>query len=337
MFLKIWKEIKNKKFAPLYLLYGKEEFLIEETKNLIIREALEDDTIDLNLNTYDMEEINVAAAIEDCETIPFFGERKIVIVQNPFFLTAEKGKEKIEHDLPVLENYITNPVPTTILIIIAPYEKLDERKRLTKALKKQAVVLDAQELSEKDTIQWIRQYIDERGGKIQLAAAEKIFQMVGPHLGLIHHELNKLLLYADDVEIDDMMVEELVARSLEENIFSLVDHVVKKRLDHVLEIYSDLLKLNEEPIKITALIASQLRLLYQVKTLLKKGYSQNQIASRLKVHPYRVKLAMGKAKQFSLQKILEMLEDLAEIDYQMKTGGGDKEKLLELFFVKHIH
>lgn len=337
MFLKIWQEIKSKNFAPLYLLYGKEEYLIEETKDLIVREALTEETLDLNLNTYDMEEINVEIAVEDCETIPFFGERKVVIIQNPFFLTAEKVKEKVEHNVQVLEKYIANPVPTTILVIVAPYEKLDERKRLTKALKKQAVILDARELSEKETIRWIGQYISERGGMIKPAAAEKVFQLVGPNLAIIHHELNKLLLYSDGAEIDEDMVAELVARSLEENIFVLVDHVVQKRLDDVLGIYADLLKLNEEPIKITALIASQLRLLYQVKVLLEKGYGQKQIASRLKVHPYRVKLAMGKVKQFSLKKILQMLDDLAEIDYKMKTGGGNKEKLLELFFLKHIY
>ena len=153
MFIKIWQDIKRKKFAPLYLLYGEEKFLIEETKNLIIQEALGEDAIDLNLNTYDMEEVPVEVAVEDCETIPFFGERKVVIIQNPFFLTAEKGKEKVEHNVQTLEQYIGNPVSTTILIIVAPYEKLDARKRLTKSLKKEAVILDASELSERDTIQ----------------------------------------------------------------------------------------------------------------------------------------------------------------------------------------
>ena len=167
--------------------------------------------------------------------------------------------------------------------------------------------------------------------------AERLFQLIGPNLAIIHNELNKLLLYSDGALITDQMVEQMVAKSLEDNIFDLVDNVVQKRLDKCLEIYHDLLKQNEEPIKIVAVIASQLRLLYQVKTLMDKGFGQKQIASQLKVHPFRVKLAMGKTKQFPLKKILQMLNDLADMDYRMKTGGGNREKLLELFFMKHIH
>lgn len=58
-----------------------------------------------------------------------------MIIHNPLFLTAEKGKDKVEHNIDVFLDYIQDPVPYTIFIVMAPYEKLDERKKLTKSLK----------------------------------------------------------------------------------------------------------------------------------------------------------------------------------------------------------
>ena len=298
MFLNLWKELKKKKFSPLYLLYGREDFLINTTKDLLINESLQEDEKEFNLSVYDMEETPIDVAIEDSQTIPFFGERKIVLVHNPYFLTAEKGKEKVEHNLKALQEYIENPVPYTIFVIIAPYEKLDERKKLTKSLKKNAVVLEAKELNEKEIKQWIQEQVQENGHQMTPGGTDLLFQLIGPNLTIIHNELEKLFLYAENSPIDEEMIHKLVAKSLEDNIFALVEQVVHHRLEPALTIYYDLLKQNEEPIKILAVIASQLRFIYQVKTLHSKGYGEKQISGLLRAHPYRVKLTISTIENF---------------------------------------
>ena len=79
------------------------------------------------------------------------------------------------------------------------------------------------------------------------------------------------------------IVEKLVAKSLEQNIFSLVDSVLQRNLKNTMMIYHDLMRQNEEPIKILSVMAGQVRLMYQVKELSRQGYSQQKIASVLKV------------------------------------------------------
>lgn len=337
MFNQIWKDIKKQKFSPLYILYGEESFLIEETKNLLISNALTDEDLDFNLSVYDLEETPIDLAIEDCQTVPFFGERKVVMMQNPYFLTAEKVKEKVEHNLKTLENYIQDPVPSTIAVLIAPYEKLDERKKLTKSLLKNAIVLDAKKLNERDIKEWIQEQFSKAGLEVTESAKDRLFHLVGTNMSLLKNEIDKIVLYStEQTTIDVDVIDLLVARSLEENVFVLVEHVLKKDLPQVLEIYFDLMKQNEEPIKILALIASQVRFMYQVKGLLKKGYGQKQMAGILRSHPYRVKLAMEQVKNYEENWLLEMIASLAELDYQMKTGFGDKDKLMQLFFIKFL-
>ena len=101
----LWNSIKNKRFSPVYLLYGEEEYFIKKTKSLICEHALPGDEAEFNLATIDLEETPVELAIEELETLPFIGERRVVILHNPAFLTAERKKEKVDQDLKRMESY----------------------------------------------------------------------------------------------------------------------------------------------------------------------------------------------------------------------------------------
>ncbi|ASV68935.1 MULTISPECIES: DNA polymerase III subunit delta [Cytobacillus] len=335
MVFDIWKQIKAKSFSSVYLLYGTEPYLINETKQLLINHALLPEELDFNLSTYDLEETPIEVALEDAETFPFMGERRLIILHNPYFLTADKGKAKVEHQLNALENYLKDPAPYTILVFSGAYEKLDERKKLTKQIKKSAAVLEAKQLNEKELHVWMRDRASKNGVQIDEEAINLLLTLSGMNLFMLTSEMDKLALYgSDERRITVEMVDQLVSRSLEQNIFTLVEKVVHRDIEAALRIFYDLLKLNEEPIKILAVITNQFRLIYQVKELSRRGYGQNQIAGYIKTHPFRVKLAAGQARLFSEEELSQIMDILADADYQMKTGGMNKQLLIELFLFK---
>lgn len=332
MTMEIWKDINRNLLKPIYLLYGLEGFLINETKELLIKKVLKANELDFNLSTYDLEETPIEVALEDAETVPFFGEKRIVIMKNPSFLTSEK--EKLEHNTKKLEEYIGQPPEYSIIIFIAPYEKLDERKKLTKLLKKQAAILQANSLSEKELHQWITQLSEKNQVTITEEAIDDLIQLTSGNLQLIKNEIEKLSLYVgNDSCIEKETVRLLVARTIEQNIFELIDKVVHRKLDEALSIFYDLLQNKEEPIKILSVITGQFRLIYQVKYLATQGYGQQQIATNLKVHPYRVKLALNQAKLFSEEELKSIMKSLAEADFSMKNGSMEKQLILELFIL----
>ncbi|MDQ1144973.1 DNA polymerase-3 subunit delta [Bacillus sp. SORGH_AS 510] len=335
MVLDIWKKIKKREIAPIYLLYGTEAFLINETKQLLLNHILDEEEKDFNFSAYDLEETPIDVALEDAETFPFLGEKKVVFLHNPVFLTAEKTREKVVHDLSKLEAYLKEPAPYTVMVISAPYEKLDERKKITKELKRNAELVEAKKLNEHELKNWIKDRASGNGIEIEAAAIDQLLALVGTNMFMITTEVDKLALYAaEHKRIDVDLVEKLVARSLEQNIFTLIEKVVQRRLDEALRIYYDLLKQNEEPIKILALLAGQFRLIYQVKELSRRGYGQQQIASYLKTHPFRVKLASGQANKFTDEELAQLMELLADADYQMKTGGMNKSLLIEMLLFR---
>ncbi|MBP3038931.1 DNA polymerase III subunit delta [Bacillaceae bacterium Marseille-Q3522] len=332
MMIDLWKQIKAKQFSPLYLLYGTESYLMNETKQLLIENVLTEEEQEFNYAAYDLEETVIDTAIEDAETIPFIGEKRLIFLHNPSFLTAEKGKDRLEHDIKKLERYLLAPSPFTVLVFFAPYEKLDERKKLTKQLKKSAAVLEAKKLTETELISWIRESAGAHQVSIDDDAAEKLLLLTENNLFLLASEMAKLALYCrEEKKINLESVEKLVSRTLQQNIFTLVDKVVQRKIDEAFRIYYDLRKQNEEPIKILALLTSQFRVIYQVKELAGRGYGQKQIAAIIKIHPFRVKLASAQSRYFSEKELAGIIARLAEADYQMKTGGMDKDLLIELF------
>lgn len=335
MNFELWKQIRKKQIAPVYLLFGVETFFINETKQLLMKYVLDEDESDFNLSSYDLEETPIDVVLEDAETLPFLGERRLIFLHNPVFLTSEKTKEKVEHNIARLEAYLKEPAPFTVLVFIAPYEKMDERKKITKELKRTAALLEAKKLSQTELKQWV--YERATSGQVQMTdgAANRMIELVGANLFMLVGELDKLTLYAAESKfIDEDIVEKLVAKSLEQNIFTLIDKIVGRNVEGALRIYYDLLKQNEEPLKILAMIVGQFRLIYQVKELSRRGYGQQQMASFLKIHPYRVKLAAGHARSFSDEELTHMMRLLADADYQMKTGGMNKEMLIELFLLQ---
>jgi DNA polymerase-3 subunit delta len=334
MVVQVWKDIKKKKIEPVYCIYGNETYLIQETVSLLKKTIVDEATKDFNFSVYDLEEESIEHAVEDAETFPFMGNQRLVIAKSPSFLSSEKKKEKIDHPLDRFESYLRDPAPYTVFVLYAPYAKLDERKKITKLLKKEACMVEAKELSGSELTEFTLNLVAVEKKSISPEAAEQLILLTSGNLSAISQEVKKLCTYKinqEDITIDD--VNKLVARNLEQNIFELINKIVNKQRTEALQIFYDLIKQKEEPIKMLALIINQFRLIQHVKYFQTQGYGQKQMASNIKIHPFRVKLALEQARLFSEEELKEIIKQLAEMDYEMKTGKRDKQLILELFLL----
>ena len=328
-----WMQIGKGEISPIYLLFGSEGYFIEETIKRLKANFSKDS--EGEVVTFDLEETTIEEVIYEADTLPFFSDSKLIIAKNAFFLKAtEKGKEKVVHNLAMLEDWLKNPSPTAVTVFIAPYEKLDERKKITKAMKQYANVIEAISLQEHDIKSWIVQEAGRHGKTISDSAVQSLLEMGGTNLVHLQNEIEKLATYiGEEHEIDEQTVRLLLVRTLEEDVFALGNAYLSGNKSVAIEIYHDLLKRKEDPLKLNALIASQVRLMAQISHLKKKGYHAQQIANQLKVHPYRVKLLMDHPLLHHEQKLLKALNDIATVDLQLKTLSGNRERILELFLL----
>ncbi|WP_391116120.1 DNA polymerase III subunit delta [Psychrobacillus sp. L3] len=329
-----WMKIANNKISVVYLLVGTEAYFIEETLKRLKRQLSENG--ELEVINFDLEEKNVEEVIYESDTLPFFSDKKLVIARNAFFLKAtEKGKEKVIHDTSILEQWLQNPSPTAVTVFIAPYEKLDERKKVTKAMKQYADIIEVSSLQEHDLRSWILHEVSNLEKIISDEALSFLIEVGGSNLVHLQTELLKIATYLGELaEIDVETVRMLLVRTLEQDVFTLGNAYLTGNKSEAIEIYHDLLKRKEDPLKLNALIASQVRLMIQVSHLKKKGYHAQQIANQLKVHPYRVKLLFDNPSLQNEKKLLTTLNDLATVDVQLKTLNINRNRILEMFLMK---
>ena len=174
-----------------------------------------------------------------------------------------------------------------------------------------------------------------KGYNIDYKTINLFIDRIGNNPLIIQNEINKIKIYkGNDKNITDEDILNLTIKLIEIDIFKLIDYIVKKDKEKALELYYEMLKMNEEPIKIVVILANQFRIMYQAKELFKKGYSEKDIASILKIHPYRVKLAIQNGRNYTSETLLKYLNDLANIDIGIKTGTLNKDLALELFILK---
>lgn len=334
MITSIWKSIRSGQIAPVYLLIGTESYFIEKTLDLLKSSLAKAGESELTF--FDLDEVPVDHVIDEADTFPFFSDRKLIIAKNASFLkAAERGKEKINHDLKLLESWLENPPSASVTVFVAPYEKLDERKKIVKSIKQHAVVVEAKSLQANDLESWLSQEAKSFGKDISRGAVRKLIEMAGTNLTLLSSEVEKMSLYLGaEGEITEELVEGMTARTLEQDAFKMLQAYLDGNISTALSVYYDLLRQKEEPVALAALLASQIRFMVHVYYLQKKGYHAQQISKQLKAHPYRVKLLVEKRQSLSEQRLLEVLGDLADIDLQLKTVSGNRERVLEFFLMK---
>ncbi|GAK39606.1 DNA polymerase III subunit delta [Paenibacillus urinalis] len=329
------KAIRGGSPASVYLLYGTEKYQMKQFADLMKEQLIEEAHRDFAIATYDTADTPIEQVIEEAETVPFLVPRKLIFIRDHQLFTAGKDNSKMEHRMESLTSYLDNPAEYSILIFMVQGEKLDERKKIVKTMKSKATVLSFGALQGDELIGWIIKKAESQKVVIEKPAADALVSRAGTSLQTLSAEVDKLCLYAGSggtVTVSD--VEAMVARNTEQNIFAMIEEIARLRLSNALEIFYELLKQKEEPIKIMALIARQFRIILQVKELASQSYSQQQIASTLGLHPYAVKIAGEQSKKFQADRLRVILKHLAELDYQMKTGAIDKVLGLELFLLK---
>lgn len=307
----------------LYLLYGLERFLINEEIKKIISENNIDE---YSISKFNAKQNTIEDILLDAISLPLFGEKRLIIVEDAYFFTSDKVDENVSKKL---EDYLNNYSKNSIIIFIVNNEKLDERKRLTKLAKSNAKIKEFN--SKKDSNEIIRDRLKDYN--IDYRNITLIKEKLNNQNELIDSEINKLITYKDDKNISEDDIENVITDYPKVDFFEFIDNIINKNIKESIKTYEELLKLKEEPIKIIVTLANQFRLMYQSKKMSEAGYSEKDIATELGEHPYRVKLAILKANNYKDSDLLTNLKKLGEINLNAKKGLTDSSVALELFIL----
>lgn len=318
----------------IYVIYGNQMPLIEQRVQKIVKANL-DVVDDFSLLHFDMEETLLQDIIDDALTLPFVSDKKVLVVKNASIFTSEKKKEKLEHDVDSLIKYINNPAPYSILIFVIN-GNINERSSLIKTIKsnENCEIIKTLDVDKKEWPQVIKQLATKKEVKFDAKSLDEFINRTAGDLQRVIHELDKLSLLKQNITLD--IVESMVARPLEENMFGMVDAILDNKPGLAMSIYNDLRTQNEDPARLVPALANQFRFLYKVGYLVEQGYNDQEIASELNVtNTYRIVFSKKKLGRRRCDDILKILSELAELDYKIKTGQIDRFQGFELFIVSN--
>ena len=316
------QQIKQGSQDSVYLLKGEQYYLQQQFLSALRQQHHYGEMGEIR---FDLEEQTMDQVVDEAETVSFFAEDKLLIVSNAQLMF----QQEMDHFLA----YLHHPVEGTTIVLLG-IDSLDERKKVVKQLKQQVTIISIEEMSDKELRSYVQQKIQQDDYSIEPKALEHLLILTDYRLTNVMSELEKIYLYAlDDHHITTSLVDQLVSKSLEHSLFGMTDFVVNGQMDKALAFYHDLLLQGEDTIKMIYILGMQFRLLLQVKILMQRQYSQQKMASVLKVHPYRIKLAMKQANKMTMKQLGEIYDQFVEADYAVKTSRLDQKMIMELLLL----
>ncbi|WP_338990027.1 DNA polymerase III subunit delta [Spiroplasma endosymbiont of Seladonia tumulorum] len=316
----------------MFLIYGEDAFLIKMQKNKILKKINPDN--EYNLQEYNYLEDPLLSILNDANTTPMFSEKRIIIVNDSYFLTEEKIKTKIDNKsyLTSLMEYLAAPNPSTFIIFICPVNKLSNRLKITKQMLALTSVLKATNLSYNELIKFIDDYITKHNGTIKQNLIPKIVEYLPNNLYIIKNELEKLLLINSNITME--LIENNMTKYLDTDIFKLVDDLLKNDLNSFLINYHYLQERGLNSIALLALITNSIIFTRDIIVLSAFKKTPSQIAEILQIHPFRVKKISEHMHNFSINKANNIIQELFWIDYNIKKGIIRKEISSDLYLIK---
>ena len=317
------QDIKDKTFRRVYLLFGDEPFLVNSYKKRLREAIIGDDT--MNYNYFEGKGPDVKEIISLADTMPFFAERRLVLIDGSGFFKSSAPEE--------LVNYIPEIPESTCMVFVE--SEVDKRNKLYKKVKDNGYAAELKKQDADQLMRWAAGILSKDGKKITRQVMEYFMERTGDDMENIRMELEKLICYTMGREVITKEDVEVVGTvHVTNRIFEMVTAIVAGNTRKAMDLYEDLLTLKEPPMRIMFLIAKQFNQLLQVKELAGKGAQKSEIASRVKVPPFVAGKLMAHARAFTREQILSYVEFCVESEEAVKTGRLSDRLAVELLIAK---
>ncbi len=318
------EDIKTGQLKQIYLLYGAEAYLKKQYRDKL-KNAMTAPDDNMNFTAFEGKDINAKEVIDLAETMPFFAERRVILIENSGFF-KNSAEEMAE--------YLKQVAPATHFIFVE--EEVDKRSKMYKAVKNAGKIVEFATQGEELLTRWILGRLKREGKNITGNVMKLFLSKTGSDMSNIDKELEKLICYTmekDVIEASD--VEAVVTEQISNKIFDMVNAVAEHDQRKALDYYYDLLALKEPPMRIMFLITRQFQILFHVKDMTMKRLDQHTIAQKAGIPDFAVRRNQAQARGFSLEQLEQALRDGAAYEEAVKTGKMNDQMAVELFLLTY--
>lgn len=336
---RIDKDIKNNSVKNLLLLYGREDFLVRWAVDGLVKKYVNEVCRDMDFSRLDGTAVTFEQIRNDCETLPFLSERRVILLADFKLIEGGKTKGIGEEEEKLLADYLKR-IPENCLLIITS-ESADRRKKLFKSIAEVGAVYEFGELDEKSLKAYIEKRFKEAGKAARPTVIAELIAASGYYdkdtdytLQNLENDIKKAVAYSEGAEIGMEAVENTVSGNLDTNVFAMIDSLGRDRKEEAYQLLHNLLVSGEQVYKLLALFCSHFEIILSVKEMKEEGRSFSEMKEFLGIHEFRIKKAAALAEKYSLSSLRKILRKTYEIDKSIKTGLLESSLALELFLAE---
>ncbi len=315
--------IKQEKIYPVYLLYGKENYLKEDILKKLRKRLINPAYRELNYKVFYGEKISINVVINDLKILPLISEHKLVVIKE-----AENINKNDEKKLVNYFNQLNSKNIFSTLIII--YKEGRPNKELITAIKRIGIIANFNITDKGKLALWIKSKFRQSNKKITQEALFYLQSIVGPDLARLFNEIEKIDIYTKDhkiIEKEDVMI--TIGGSEAVNIFKVLDSVGNKDIKNAID---GLVKLNQgnlHHLSIFAMIYRQIKLILQTKLLIAGGFNFKEVEKKLKLPYFVVEKIIKQSKKYTFKEICKSYELLNIADLAFKDSQQEPKIILE--------
>ena len=333
-FQAIMQDLKNRNFAPFYLLMGEESYYIDTISDYIASYVLLPEECDFNQTICFGSDVTAVQVTDMAKRYPMMAEFQVIIV---------KEAQNIR-SLEALERYLKKPVKSTILVWCHKNGKIDTRKKVIGLAQAMGVVFESKKLRDYQLPEFIQNYLKSKKATIDPKSCQMIANHIGSDLSRIVSELDKILIYLpnDNRRVTPDIVEKEIGVSKDFNAFELRNAIVSKDIFKA----NQIIKYFDNNPKAGSLYSFLPLLFSFFQNLMILHYTPNKsseqdIAKALDLNStWGIKDLITGLKNYSARKTMDIISKIREVDGKSKgldnpyTGAGELMKEL-IFYVLH--
>ena len=338
--------IKSKNFPPVLLLFGEEDFLLEESADKILSVLVPDKDSEFDFELLDGDSCSFDDLVSKCSAFPFIAPRRVVYLKNFDKMTDNESSMKNPENH-IFIKYLNSPQTTTVLLLTAPVQfkkpaKDTKTKRardfsstIVNIIMEKFEYVEFPKVYESDFAAWITRRIKTGGKEIEPEACELLISQTQPSLRALNNEIEKLFIYTEQSKrITSADISKVTGISRVNNVFELQKATGKRNIARSIEILRNILSADRQEILIVTMLSRYFITLWQLIEEAANTTNEFQLAKAIGVNPYFVQEYLNAIRNYSPKEIDRAIKLLTMADEILKSSSVNAEYIIETTLIK---
>ena len=320
---KLKKDIKEGTIGTLYVFHGEEAYLRDFYLGQLKKKLLPAGMEEFNLHTLSGKEFDVKTLAQLVDCLPMMSERTLIVVND--YDIYKGDKDALAAVLRELPDYVC-----LVFVYDLIEYKADARTKLAALLKEKGSVVPFNRQGQGDLVDWISRRFKAMDHDIGTEDAKYLIFLCGDLMNNLISEIGKIGSYAAHHRVTRQDIDAVATPQLDAVVFQMTDALTRKEMDRAFSVLHDLLRLQQAPIMILAVLGKHFRQLYTARVALESGEGSRWLMELWGMRSaYPADKLMEGARRHGLDWCRQAMRRCAETDLAMKSvSGADAKELL---------